>query len=89
MFKQKTVVIINQITTGAVTAEMNNTDLESAINNTLNILLEEINLKEYVFIEHKTTYIPETVKKYGRVIITVMYREIPTRKVLIEKTAKT
>ena len=90
MIKQKTVVLLNSeeiIIEGLPVAKaMDAIDFGDSISKILDTLLEDINLNGHAFIEHKITYIPETDKKFGRAIITVVYREIPTRKILIEKT---
>ena len=91
MVRQKSVIlscvkhrVLNNGTISHAALLINET--ENVINNGLDQLLKEINENEaYAFIDSKITNVPGNKKHEERVIITVFYRETPTRKVLVEK----
>jgi len=85
MIKQKTIMI------GTTTAPnsgmvLSFDDIQLTVNKTADDLLEEINNLGHAFISLQISHMPEGNRHLDRIFITVVYREIPTRKVLIEKT---
>ncbi|MDP2692811.1 MAG: hypothetical protein Q8O88_04195 [bacterium] len=66
---------------------MSKKDILIAVNVNSNDMLKQINEAGHIFIDIKITELKE-INYSSMILITVIYREVPTRKVLIEKTVE-
>ncbi len=58
------------------------------INDAADKLLDEINKSEYVFLGLQFQVTSETSTSYPRCLITAVFKEVVTRKILMEKSKK-
>ena len=84
MIKQKTILI-------GTTTSLNSgicltfNEIQRIVNETADRLLEELDSLGHAFISLQISHMPEVKTHLDRIFVTIVYREVPTRKVLIEK----
>lgn len=86
MIKQKTIILPSKPGgDGDNNPSYTLQQMQTLVNETADVMLAELNTEEHAFISLQFSHMPECSRHMDRVFVTIVYREIPTRQVLVEK----